>query len=105
MSDGFATFLSSINALASYTLFTLGTTAITPRKLIVALFALWFSHFLSHWIEKLIHRTLMRKDFDPGVKGSIERFTRYGIFTLGIVITLAYIGFNIPTCRNTSIFI
>lgn len=101
MSESLLSFLSTLNALASSTLFTIGTTAITPRKIVVALFALWFSHFISHWIEKLIHRTLMRKDFDPGVKGSIERFARYGIFTLGIVITLAYVGINM---RSLEIF-
>lgn len=89
-----------INLLLSYPLFHLGTSPITPRKIMIAIFALWFFNFLAHWIEKLIHRTLVRKDFDPGAKGAIERFTRYGIFAVGLIMTLSYLGINLSSLET-----
>lgn len=92
-----ALFFTQMNAIINYTLFSVGDAQITAGKIVVAIFSLWLTNFISHWAEKLIHSALARKDFDPGVKTSIERFSRYGIFIIGVVITLALIGINLSS--------
>jgi small-conductance mechanosensitive channel len=94
MDEFFPTFWITLNKYTSKVLFHFGTTPITSRKIILTIFAIWFFNYLAHFIEKALHRTLMRKDFDPGAKTAIERFTRYGVFTAGLLITLTALGIN-----------
>jgi small-conductance mechanosensitive channel len=93
-------FLSQLNAILSHELVKIGEVQLTPRKVIIALFAIWFFSKLSQFVEKTLHRALLKKDFDPGAKTAIERFTRYGVFFLGIVITLSYVGVNLRTLET-----
>jgi small-conductance mechanosensitive channel len=100
MFESFPVFWNSLNLFLSYELGRIGEVILTPRKIAVALFAIWFFNMLSHLIERTIHRTLMKKDFDPGAKTAIERFARYGVFTMGILITLSYIGLNLRALES-----
>ncbi len=92
--------MEKINSLMSQELIRIGEVAVTPRKIAIALFALWFFSKLSKAVERALHRALIKKDFDPGAKTAIERFARYGVFTLGVIITLSYVGVNLRTLET-----
>lgn len=100
MFDSLPIYFAKLNLFLSYELIKIGEVILTPRKVIIALFALWFFHMLSHSVERAIRKTLLKKDFDPGAKTSIERFARYGVFTIGIFISLSYIGVNLRTLET-----
>lgn len=100
MDENFPRFWASIHNFSSQVLFNLGTTPISIRTLVIVIFWIWFFYILSHAIETIIHRALAAKDIDPGMKESIERFTRYGVFTLGIVISLSYMGINLKSLET-----
>ncbi|MBY0314440.1 MAG: mechanosensitive ion channel [Bdellovibrionales bacterium] len=100
MDEFFPRLFVSLNNLNSTVLFNLGQTPITLGKIVLVSFAIWFFYFLSIAIEGAIHRTLARKDIDPGMKEAIERFTRYGVFTMGVLITMAYMGINLRSLET-----
>ncbi len=93
-------FLAKMHTYMSQELVRIGEVSLTPRKLVIALFAIWFFSKLSRFVERGLHRALIKKDFDPGAKTSIERFARYGVFTLGIIVTLSYVGVNLRTLET-----
>lgn len=100
MNEMIPTFWVSLNNYSSKVLFKFGDTPITSRKIILTIFAIWFFNILGQFVEKALHRTLMRKDFDPGAKTAIERFTRYGVFSIGLIVTLAALGINMRTIET-----
>lgn len=100
MFESFPQLLQTLNGYLSYKIVHVGDVVLTPRRLIVALFAIWFFSKLSKAVERALHRALLKKDFDPGAKASIERFTRYGVFTLGVMITLSAVGVNLRTLET-----
>ncbi len=100
MFESLPLYWSQLNTFLSHELVRIGEVPLTPRKIVVALFAVWFFSKLSQFVEKTLHRALLKKDFDPGAKASIERFARYGVFFLGIVITLSYVGVNLRTLET-----
>ncbi len=100
MFDSLPQYWAQLNTSLSHELFRIGEVPLTPRKIIVAIFAIWFFSKLSQFVEKTLHRALLKKDFDPGAKTSIERFARYGVFFLGIIITLSYVGVNLRTLET-----
>ncbi len=67
------------------------------QNLITFVALVWGFAWLAKWIEKLIHKSLLYKDIDPGIKGSIERFSRYLILFFGLFISLSSIGVNLNT--------
>lgn len=75
--------------------FELGGRPISIKSVIVLLFLLWGFSWLSKWIERFIHRTLLYKDIDPGIKGSIERFSRYLVLIIGAMVSMGSIGINL----------
>ncbi len=93
-------FLARLYSFLSYELMKIGEVSLTPQKLIIALFAIWVSSKLSYAVEGALRRSLAKKDFDPGAKVSMERFARYGVFTLGVIITLSYVGVNLRTLET-----
>lgn len=100
MFESLPQFLAKMHLFMSQELIRIGEVSLTPRKLVIALFAIWFFSKLSRFVERAIHRTLIKKDFDPGAKTSIERFARYGVFTIGIIVTLSYVGVNLRTLET-----
>jgi len=51
--------------------------------------------FLSRWTERLVHRALSNQDIDPGLRSSIERFSRYIVLILGVLIALDSVGIKL----------
>lgn len=91
----FTSILGTIDQGLNYTLFSLRDHDVSFKSLIVFLALLWGFSWLSKWIERFVHRTLLYKDMDPGIKGSMERFSRYFILIVGILISLGSIGINL----------
>lgn len=89
----YSTFISWIN----YPLFVLRDHQISIKSIIILFALLWGFSWLSKWIERFIHKTLMYKDIDPGIKGSIERFSRYLVLIIGVLISLSSIGIKLNT--------
>jgi small-conductance mechanosensitive channel len=89
--------ISKITAWISVPLFELRGNPISVKSLIVLASLLWGFYWLSKWIEKFAHKTLLYKDIDPGIKGSIERFSRYFILIIGTFVSLSSIGINLTT--------
>ena len=83
--------------LINHAFFKLGDQEISIKILIVFLALIFGFSWLSKWIERFIHKTLLYKDIDPGIKGSIERFSRYLILSLGVLISLSSIGINLSS--------
>lgn len=100
MFESLPQFLAKMHIFMSQELVRIGEVSLTPRKLVIALFAIWFFSKLSRFVERALHRALIKKDFDPGAKTSIERFARYGVFTVGIIITLSYVGLNLRSLET-----
>ena len=50
---------------------------------------------MSKWTERFMHRTMMHKDIDHGIKGSVEKFSRYFVLMVGIFISLSTLGINL----------
>lgn len=71
---------------------------------IVAAYLFAFSR-ISKWAEKLIHATLLGKDIDTGVKGSMERIAGYVVYLIGILITMRSIGINLDSVATFSGFL
>tara|TARA_A100001015_G_scaffold321302_1_gene451335 strand:- start:5726 stop:6601 length:876 start_codon:yes stop_codon:yes gene_type:complete len=88
---------SNFLALANHSFLKIGQQDISIKVMIV-FFALIFGFsWLSKWIERFIHKTLLYKDIDPGIKGSFERFSRYFVLIAGVLISLSSIGINLTS--------
>jgi len=83
--------------LLSTPLFQLGNSQISLASLFVALMVVAGFAIISKIIERGVHNTLKNKAIDSGVKGSIERFSRYLIITLGVFIALDTIGISLSS--------
>ena len=92
---GISEILATLSGWLSYPLFTLRDNEISIKSIIVLIALIWGFSWLSKWIERFIHKTLLYKDIDPGIKGSMERFSRYLILIIGILISLGSIGINL----------
>jgi len=69
--------------LISTPLFQLGNSHISITSFFVVLLILAFFYIVSKIIERAIGNILKNKSIDPGIKGSIERFSRYLIVLMG----------------------
>ena len=78
-------------------LFQLGNSQISLASLFVALMILAGFAVISKIIERGVHNALKSKAIDSGVKGSIERFSRYLIITLGAFIAFDTIGISLSS--------
>ncbi len=93
----FADITSKFLELLNHSFFKLGNQEVSIKIIFVFVALLFGFSWLSKWIERFIHKTLLYKDIDPGIKGSIERFSRYFILSLGILISLGSIGINLSS--------
>lgn len=84
-------------SLLSTPLFQLGNSQISLASLFVALMIIAGFVIISRIIESAVHNTLKSKAIDSGVKGSIERFSRYLIITLGAFIAMDTIGISLSS--------
>ena len=92
---GFSEIISTLLAWISYPLFSLRDHDISIKSIFVLIALLWGFSWLSKWIERFIHKTLLYKDIDPGIKGSMERFSRYFVLIIGVLISLGSVGINL----------
>ncbi|MEC9282210.1 MAG: mechanosensitive ion channel domain-containing protein [Bdellovibrionota bacterium] len=83
--------------LLSTPIFELSGNKISVFSVVLAGGLLWSSFVLARAGEALVRRALEDRDIDPGVKASLERFSRYLIVVLGIWIALDSLGFNLSS--------
>lgn len=68
---------------------------VTLGTLVIAFFTFYVFAVISWIAERVINRTLPdRLDAEPGMVQSVATLTRYAIIALGIVVSLATIGFD-----------
>jgi len=83
--------------LLSTPLFELGNSKISMASLFVILLILGCFFILSRIVERGVRGVLKNKSIDPGIKGSIERFSRYLTVILGAFIALDTIGISLSS--------
>ena len=83
--------------LLSTPIFELSGNKISVFSVVLAGGLLWSSFVLARAGEALVRRALEDRDIDPGVKASLERFSRYLIVVIGIWIALDSLGFNLSS--------
>ena len=88
--------------LLSTPLFDLGDSHVSLASLFVVLLILGGFVVLSRFVERGVQKTLKNKIIDPGVKGSIERFSRYLTITLGVFIAVDTIGISLASLAALS---
>ncbi|QPJ66691.1 MAG: mechanosensitive ion channel [Candidatus Nitrohelix vancouverensis] len=89
--------LKTLWNLFSAPLFELGSSHISIASLFVVLTILAGFVIVSKIIERGVRSALKNKAIDPGIKGSIERFSRYITITLGAFIALDTIGISLTS--------
>jgi small-conductance mechanosensitive channel len=98
--DAIHTFLTELQHLADTTWFHIGSTPVTPLRivgLIIILSAVW-------WLGKLVERALLRfargevgARFSPSAVYALTRLTRYTIWIVGSILGLNFIGFDLAS--------
>lgn len=83
--------------LLSTPLFELGSSQISLASLFVALLILGIFFVVSKIIERGVKNALQNKAIDPGIKGSIGRFSRYLTVIVGVFIALDTIGISLSS--------
>jgi len=83
--------------LLSTPLFELGNSQISLASLFVVLLILGAFLIISRIIERGVQNVLKNKAIDPGIKGSIERFSKYLTVTVGVFIALDTIGISLTS--------
>ena len=83
--------------LISTPLFQLGSSHISLASLFVVLLILAFFYIVSKIIERAMGNILKNKSIDPGIKGSIERFSRYLVVMIGVFVALDTIGISLTS--------
>lgn len=94
MGDFFPLFWKQLEHIFSFQLIEIGTVSITPWKLIVSTLCFWFFNLLSQIVERTLRKSLALREPDIGSKTPTERFARYAILFVGIMVILAYLGVN-----------
>lgn len=87
--------INKISESLTTPLFSLRNHDVSIKSIIVLIALFWGFLWLSKWLEKLIHKSLVFKDIDPGIKGAIERFSRYFVLLVGMFVSLGSIGINL----------
>jgi small-conductance mechanosensitive channel len=83
--------------LLSTPLFELGNSHISIVSLFVVLLILGVFFVISKIIERAVGNILKNKSIDPGIKGSIERFSKYLTVTVGVFVAVDTIGINLTS--------
>jgi len=88
-------YLSWFWNLVSQPLFELGGNQISIGSILAAAGMFWGTVYLAKMAERLIHEALKDKPLDAGIKGSLERFTRYLVILIGASVALNNLGVNL----------
>ena len=83
--------------LLSTPLFVLGNSHISIVSLFVVLLILGVFFVISKIIERAVGNILKNKSIDPGIKGSIERFSKYLTVTVGVFVAVDTIGISLTS--------
>ena len=83
--------------LISTPLFQLGNSHISIASLFVVLLIIGGFYIISRIIERGMRKFLENKSIDPGIKGSIERFSRYLIVMVGTFVAVDTIGISLTS--------
>ena len=78
-------------------LFELGNSQISVVSLFVVLLILGVFFVISKIIERAVGNILKNKSIDPGIKGSIERFSKYLTVTVGVFVAVDTIGISLTS--------
>lgn len=78
-------------------LFEISGNKFSVMSLILACVVFYLSVILSKMAERFMKNLLSDKELDAGVKGSIERFTRYVVVTVGALMTLDTVGISLSS--------
>jgi small-conductance mechanosensitive channel len=81
--------------LLSTPLFELGSSKISLASLFVVILILLGFYIISRIIERGVKKALKNKAIDPGIKGSIVRFSRYLTVIVGAFVALDTIGISL----------
>lgn len=83
--------------LLSTPLFELGSSKISLASLFVVILILLGFYIISRIIERGVKKALKNKAIDPGIKGSIVRFSRYLTVIVGVFVALDTIGISLSS--------
>lgn len=83
--------------LLSTPLFELGSSKISLASLFVVILILLGFYIISRIIERGMKKALKNKAIDPGIKGSIVRFSRYLTVIVGVFVALDTIGISLSS--------
>lgn len=78
-------------------LFEISGNKFSIMSLILAIIVFYLSVMLSKMAERFVKNLLADKELDAGVKGSIERFTRYTVVIIGVLMTLDTVGISLSS--------
>jgi small-conductance mechanosensitive channel len=81
----------------SYPLFEVSGNKISLLSLLLSVVVFFLALKLANMSERFMNKVLADKQIDQGVKGSIERMTRYIVLVVGILITLDTVGVSIKS--------
>ena len=94
--DQYLLWLKDFWRVFSYTLLEIGGNKISLLSLITALTIFYVGYFLSKFLDNLIGKVLEEKTkVDRGLRGSIQRFTRYAVLLWGALIALDTLGISL----------
>lgn len=85
---------STLLGFLKHPIVVLGDKPISVMSLFAVMALLWGFSWLSRRTERFIHKALLYKDIDPGIKGSMETFSKYLVLIIGIMISMSSIGLN-----------
>ncbi len=83
--------------LLSNPLFELGSHSVSIFSLLMAIALFCLALYGSRVVERLTREFLKDKDMDSGIKGSLERFARYLVVILGLLISLDTLGISLSS--------
>lgn len=94
MAELFPVIWGYLDKVFSFELIAIGKVTITPWKLVVSGLCFWFFVLLAQIVERTIRKSLAIKGVHPDAKTPTERFARYAILMIGVIVVLAYLGVN-----------
>ena len=90
--------LFGLGFLADIPVFRLSDVTVTLSRFVIALILLYFFLAGAWIVERFMDRSLpSRIDAEPGVIQSVATLIRYAISAVGILLSLAVVGFNVTT--------
>ncbi len=95
--DSILIYLKSLWTLFTTPVFTFNQNPVSIASFIVALGLFIAFIMLGRWIEAAVGKALARRKIDPGIKGSLERLSRYLTIGVGLFIALDSIGISLSS--------